>query len=34
MLGTGAGQTCLAGDRNLFVCNLKLLRVSQVVPRT
>jgi hypothetical protein len=34
MLGTGAGQTCLAGARNLFVCNLKLLRVSQVVPRT
>jgi hypothetical protein len=33
MLGTGAGQTCLASARNLFVCNRKLLRVSQVVPR-
>ena len=34
MLGTGAGQTCLASARNLFVCNRELLRVSQIVPRT
>jgi hypothetical protein len=34
MLRTGAGQTCLASARNLFVCNRKLLRVSQIVPRT